>query len=76
MTRTVYARKEDIDRFSAKARCGEIGNDAVVPLAIVFAACRKAQIAIGPGYFPLDTLLDALPAAYVENCLKKRKRTN
>jgi len=74
MTRTVYARNEDIALFSAKARSGEIGDDAVVPLAVVFAACRKAQIAIGPGHFPLDALLDALPAAYVENCLKKRKR--
>ena len=72
-TRTAYARKVDIDRFRAKARRREIPENAIVPLAVVFAACRKAQIEAGPGYYPLDAILDALPPTYVENWLKKRR---
>lgn len=75
-TRTAYARNCDIDRFRTKARRREIPENAVIPLAVVFAACRKAQIEAGPGHYPLDAILDALPADYVENWLKQRKQAN
>lgn len=74
MTRIAYARDADIARFRAKARLGEIQENAVEPLAVVFAACRKAQVAIGPGHLPLNVILDSLPAPYVANCLRKRAK--
>lgn len=72
-SRTAYARNADIATYNSKARRGEIPQVAVVPLATVLAALRKAQCAIGPGHFPLDAILDSLPPLYVENCLRKRR---
>ncbi len=72
--RNAYARNADVNRFAAKARRGEIPASAIVPLAVVAAASRKAQIAIGPGHYPLDAILDSFPPAYVENCLRERRR--
>lgn len=67
----VTARKGDIAMFSRKAARGEITEDAVGPLALVFAATRKAQGLIGPGHSPLDAFIDALPQQYVRNWLRK-----
>lgn len=68
----VTARKGDIAMFSRKASCGEIPNEAVAPLALVFAATRKAQTLIGPGHSPLDAFMAALPQEYVRNWLRTR----
>ncbi len=72
----VTARKGDIALFSRKAARGEIPQEAVAPLALVFAATRKAQVLIGPGHAPLDAFMAALPPAYVSNwmCEHSRKR--
>ena len=68
----VTARKGDIAMFARKAARGEIPDKAVGQLALVFAAIRKAQIAAGPGHFPLDAMMAALPEHYVRNWLRKR----
>lgn len=68
----VTARKGDIAMFSRKAARGEIPDDAVGPLALVFAATRKAQVLIGPGHSPLDAFMAALPPQYVRNWLRGR----
>lgn len=68
----VTARKGDIAMFSRKAARGEIPDDAVGPLALVFAATRKAQVLIGPGHSPLDAFMAALPPQYVCNWLRER----
>ncbi len=68
----VTARKGDIAMFSRKAARGEIPEDAVGPLALVFAATRKAQTLIGPGHTPLDAFMAALPQEYVRNWLRTR----
>lgn len=68
----VTARKGDIAMFSRKAARGEIPDEAVAPLALVFAATRKAQILIGPGHSPLDAFMAALPQEYVRNWLRTR----
>lgn len=65
--RTVRARKADVARFAAKAKRGEIPEDAVWPLANCFAACRVAQIAMGPGHSPLHAMLAAVPEQYADN---------
>lgn len=67
----VSARKGDIERFSRKAARGEIPAEAVAPLALVFAAARKAQVLIGPGHAPLDAFMEALPRQYVRNWLRE-----
>jgi hypothetical protein len=71
-TLAVAARKGDIALFSRKAARGEIPENAIIPLALVFAATRKAQIWIGPGHSPLDAFMSALPQEYVRNWLRKR----
>lgn len=68
---TVTARKNDIAMFSRKAARGEIPDEAVGPLALVFAATRKAQVLIGPGHTPLDAFMAALPQGYVANWLRE-----
>ena len=70
--RTVRARNKDVERYAQLARKGEIPEDAVGPLATVFAAGRKAQITLGPGYKPLHAILDTFPKAYVDQCLGER----
>lgn len=65
--RTVRARKADVELFAAKARRGEVPAAAVWPLANCLAACRQAQVAMGPGHAPLHAMLAAVPAAYAEN---------
>ena len=72
--RNAYARNADLSRFQAKARRGEIPDRAVTPLAVVFAASRNAQIAIGPGYHALDAILEAFPPIYVENWMNQKRR--
>ena len=69
---TVSPRKTDIELFARKAERGEIPREAVAPLALVFAATRKAQIEVGPGHAPLDAFVEALPSKYVTNWLRKR----
>jgi hypothetical protein len=69
---SVSARKGDIAMFSRKAARGEIPSNAVGPLALVFAATRKAQTLIGPGHSPLDAFMAALPEQYVRNWLRTR----
>lgn len=69
---SVSARKGDIAMFSRKAARGEIPDEAVAPLALVFAATRKAQTLIGPGHSPLDAFMAALPQEYVRNWLRTR----
>lgn len=73
-TRNAYARNADLDRFRSKARKGEIPERAIVPLAVIYAASRKAQVEIGPGHHPLDAILEAFPPKYVENWFKDRRR--
>jgi hypothetical protein len=68
----VTARKGDIAMFSRKAARGEIPDDAVGPLALVFAATRKAQVLIGPGHSPLDAFMAALPPQYVRNWMREQ----
>ena len=70
----VAARKSDIARFEGKARRGEIPAHAVGPLAVVFAAMRKAQVAIGPGHSPMDAMFEAMPEEYRRNWLKKTRK--
>ncbi len=70
----VSARKGDIAMFSRKAARGEIPDEAVAPLALVFAATRKAQVLIGPGHAPLDALMAALPPTYVSNWMREHKQ--
>lgn len=70
---SVAPRKADIARFAAKAARSEIPDQAVKPLALVYAAFRKAQIAIGPGHSPLDAVFDALPPQYADNWLRKKR---
>lgn len=68
----VSPRKTDIAMFARRAARGEIPENAVAPLALVFAATRKAQVEMGPGHAPLDAFVEALPSKYVTNWLRKR----
>jgi hypothetical protein len=69
---SVTARVRDIALFERLVARGEIPGKAVRPLALVFAAMRKAQIEIGPGHFPLDTVVRALPESYTRNWLSEQ----
>lgn len=68
----VAPNDEDVAKFERLAARGEIDQDAAKPLALVFAATRKAQSAIGRGHLPLDAFMAALPQQYVRNWLSKQ----
>jgi hypothetical protein len=70
--RSAYARNADVEHFRRKARSGIISEKAVLPLAIVFAASRNAQIAIGPGHSALDAIFESMHPAYSANWLKSK----
>lgn len=72
----VSPRKVDIERFAKMAKNGVVSEAAVPHLATVYAAMRKAQIAIGPGHSPLDAVFEALPEDYRTNWLAKRVRAS
>lgn len=69
----VAASDEDIAMFERLASRFEIGIDFVPVLATVFAAMRKAQTHIGPGHFPIDAMMAALPEQYVRNWVREQK---
>ncbi|WP_374577383.1 hypothetical protein [Phenylobacterium sp.] len=70
----VSAKRADRERFQRLADQGEIPTRAVVPLATVFAAARRAQVEIGPGHLPLDAIFAAFPEDYRRNWLAKQPR--
>jgi hypothetical protein len=70
----VCASDADLEMFSAKARRGEIPETCVGLLANCFAACRAAQVAMGPGYEPLHAMLAAVPERYARNFLRSVRR--
>lgn len=72
--KTVGSRIKDIKFYQRKAEAGEIPFHAVMPMAIVHNALRRAQVAIGPGHFPLDALFYAMPEQYRNNWLNERKQ--
>jgi len=70
----ISAKLTDRQRFQRLADQGEIPTKAVIPLATVFAAARRAQVEIGPGHLPLDAIFAAFPEDYRRNWLAKQRR--
>jgi hypothetical protein len=69
-TPSIRATVQDLNKFKAMARRGEIPEEAVAAYSLLFAASRNVQIVMGPGHAPMDAIFISVPEQYGRNWLK------